>query len=104
MREVYRKLDPDFVDFNIFMGFPGTDLYDHIVRHDLIYKKWEEIILPNSEVLTWPEKVKLKQKVELLYNLSPKVLCRHIRRIGLKRIWQKGLLTVRRYVQSRRGF
>jgi len=79
-------------------------LYDYIVQHDLIYKKWEEIILPNSEVLTWPEKLRLKQKVELLYNMSPRVLFRHVKRIGLKRIWQKGLLTIKRYIQSRRDF
>lgn len=99
-----KKLDPDIVNFNVFMGFPGTDLYDYIVQHDLIYKKWEEIILPNSEVLTWPEKLKLKQKVELLYNISPKVLFRHIKRIGLMRTAQKGILTIRRYMHSRRDF
>lgn len=99
-----RKLDPDMVYFNVFMGFPGTDLYDYIVHHDLVYKKWEGMILPNSEVLTWPEKLKLKQKVELLYNISPKVLFRHIKRIGLMRVWQKGILTIKRYMQSRRDF
>ncbi len=99
-----RKLDPDMVYFNVFMGLPGSDLYDYIVQHDLVYKKWEGIILPNSEVLTWPEKLKLKQKVELLYNISPKVLFRHIKRIGLVRVVKKGILTIRRYVQSRRDF
>jgi len=99
-----RKLDPDMVYFNVFMGLPGSDLYDYIVQHDLIYKKWEEIILPNSEVLTWPEKLKLKQKVELLYNIQPKVLVRHIKRIGLIRTAQKGVLTIRRYMHSRRDF
>ncbi|MHC4173206.1 MAG: B12-binding domain-containing radical SAM protein [Planctomycetota bacterium] len=99
-----RKLDPDMVYFNVFMGLPGSDLYDYIVQHDLIYKKWEEIILPNSEVLTWSEKLKLKQKVELLYNISPKVLFRHIKRIGLIRTAQKGALTIRRYMHSMRDF
>ena len=99
-----KKLDPDIVNFNVFMGFPGTDLYDYIVQHDLIYKKWEEIILPNSEILTWPEKLKLKQKVELLYNSSPKILFRHIKRIGLMRTAQKGILTIKRYIHSRRDF
>lgn len=99
-----KKISPDMVVFNVFMGLPGTELYKYIVEHDLIYKQWEGIILPNSEVLTWPEKLKLKQKVELLYNLSPKVLFRHIKRIGLMRTWEKGLLIVKRYIQSRRDF
>jgi len=96
-----KKLDPDMVYFNVFMGFPGTDLYNYIIGHDLIYKKLEQIILPNSECLTWPEKLKLKQKAELLYNTSPKILFRHIKRIGLFRTAQKGVLTIRRYIQSR---
>ena len=99
-----KKLDPDIVYFNVFMGLPGTDLYDYIITHDLIYKKWGEIILPNSEVLTWPEKLKLKQKAEFLYNSSPKVLWRHISRIGLRRTAQKGILTMRRFLRSRISF
>jgi anaerobic magnesium-protoporphyrin IX monomethyl ester cyclase len=96
-----KKLDPDMVYFNVFMGFPGTDLCNYIIEHDLIYKKLDQIILPNSECLTWPEKLKLKQKAELLYNISPKILFRHIKRIGLFRTAQKGVLTIRRYIQSR---
>ena len=99
-----KKLDPDIVYFNTFMGFPGTELYDYIIKHRLIYKTWGDIVLPNSECLTWPEKVKLKQKAELLYNISPKILLRHIKRIGLMRTWRKGVLTIKRYIPSRSSF
>jgi radical SAM superfamily enzyme YgiQ (UPF0313 family) len=95
------KLDPEIAYFNVFMGFPGTELYNYIITHNLIYKKLEQIILPNSECLTWPEKLKLKQKAEILYNISPKVMLRHIKRMGLLRTIQKGLLTIKRYIHSR---
>ncbi len=98
-----KKLDPDMVYFNVFMGLPGTDLYRYIIEHDLIYKQVGLIILPNSECLTWPQKLKLKQRTELLYNLNPKILFRHIRRMGLLRFLQKGILTIRRYASSRCG-
>jgi len=97
-----KKLDPDIVYFNPFTGLPGTELYDYIIKHNLIYKKWEEIILPNSEALTWPEKIKLKQKAELLYNISPKVLFRHVTRIGISRLIKKGVLTIKRYMDTRK--
>jgi len=97
-----KKLDPDIVYFNLFTGLPGTELYDYILEHNLIYKKWEEIILPNSEALTWPEKIKLKQKAELLYNISPKVLFRHVKRIGIPRLIKKGILTIKRYMETRK--
>jgi radical SAM superfamily enzyme YgiQ (UPF0313 family) len=96
-----KKISPDMVVFNVFMGLPGTKLYKYIIEHDLIYKQWEGIILPNSEVLTWPEKIKLKQKVELIYNMSPSVLLRHIRRMGLLRFLRKAFITLRRYFHSR---
>jgi radical SAM superfamily enzyme YgiQ (UPF0313 family) len=98
-----KKLNPEIAYFNVFTGFPGTELYDYIIEHNLIYKKLEQIILPNSECLTWPEKLKLKQKAEILYNTSPKVMLRHIKRIGFLRTIQKGLLTIKRYVHSRTG-
>lgn len=96
-----RKLDPEIAYFNVFMGFPGTELYNYIIEHNLVYKKLEQIILPNSECLTWPEKLKLKQKAEILYNISPKVMLRHIKRMGFLRTIRKGLLTIKRYVHSR---
>lgn len=96
-----KKLDPEMAYFNVFTGFPGTELYDYIIEHNLVYKKVEQIILPNSECLTWPQKLKLKQKAEILFNISPKVLLRHIKRIGLLRTIRKGLLTLKRYAHSR---
>jgi anaerobic magnesium-protoporphyrin IX monomethyl ester cyclase len=98
-----KKLDPDMVYFNVFMGLPGTDLYRYIIEHDLIYKQVGLIILPNSECLSWPEKLKLKQRTELSYNLNPKILFRHIRRMGILRFLQKAVLTIRRYLYSRSG-
>ncbi len=96
-----KKLDPDYAYFNTFVGYPKTDMYDIIVEKGLIYQKWEEFILPNSEVLTWPEKVRFKERAELRFNTRPKVLLRHIKRMGIKRFSKKALNTFYRFYKVR---
>ena len=95
-----KRLEPDIVYFNPFVGLPGSKLYDCIKENGLVYKMCGDIILANSEDLTWPEKLKFKQKAELMYNLSPKILFRHIRRMGMLHFLKKGIITIRRYLKS----
>lgn len=94
-----RKIDADIVYFNPFMGYPGTDIYQYILDNNLIYAQWEDIILPNSEALTWPEKIRFKQKEEIRYNLSPKIVMRHLKRMGIKRFFEKAINTFSRNYQ-----
>jgi len=94
-----KKIDADTVYFNPFMGYPGTDTYKYILDKGLVYSRWEDIILPNSEALTWPEKVRFKQKAEILYNLSPRILVGHLKRMGLRRFTRKALNTFSRYMK-----
>ncbi len=97
-----KRLSPDIVYFNPFIGIPGSKTYDYIREKGLIYKEAGDIILANSEHLTWPEKLNFKQRAELIYNLSPKVFYKHLRRMGPVRFLNKGLITLRRYMQARR--
>lgn len=97
-----RRLSPDIVYFNPFIGIPGSKIYDYIKEKGLIYKEAGDILLANSEHLTWPEKLNFKQRAELMYNLSPRVFYKHLRRMGLARLMKKGLITLRRYMQARR--
>ncbi len=95
-----KKMRPDIVYFNPFIGIPGTVIYDKIIEDNLIYKRFGDLILANSEYFTWPEKLLLKQKVELLYNLTPSILWKHYKRMGLFRFIKKSILTLSRYYQS----
>lgn len=97
-----KRLSPDIVYFNPFIGIPGSKTYDYIREKGLIYKEAGDILLANSEHLTWPEKLSFKQRAELMYNLSPRVFCKHLRRMGPARLLKKGLITLRRYMQARR--
>lgn len=94
-----KQIDADIVYFNPFMGYPGSDIYQYIIDNDLIFSRWEEIIMPNSEALTWPQKVRLKTKAELLYNLSLPIFLRHIKRMGFRRFIEKGFITFVRYIK-----
>jgi len=96
-----KKLDPDYAYFNTFVGYPKTDMYDVIVKEGLIYQKWEDLILPNSEVLTWQEKVRFKERAELKFNTRPKVLLRHLKRMGIRRFVKKALNTFYRFYKVR---
>lgn len=97
-----KRLSPDIVYFNPFIGIPGSKTYDYIVENGLIYGRAGDILLANSEFLSWPEKLNLKQRVELLYNLSPRIFFRHMIRIGPVRLLKKGWITMRRYVRARK--
>lgn len=94
-----KQIGADIVYFNPFMGYPGSDLYQYIIDNDLIFSKWEEIIMPNSEALTWPQKVRFKMKAELLYNLSLPIFLGHIKRMGFKRVIKKVFITFARYIK-----
>lgn len=97
-----RRLRPDMAYFNPFIGIPGSKTYEYIIEKGLVYKKAGDILLANSEFLSWREKLDLKQKAELAFNLSPGVFIGHLKRMGLRRVIKKGLLTLRRYFTSRK--
>ena len=96
-----KKLDPDWAYFNNFVGYPRTDMYDVIVKEGLIYQQWEDLILPNSEVMTWPEKVQFKERAEIKFNTRPKVILRHIKRMGIRRFIKKAINTFYRFYKVR---
>jgi radical SAM superfamily enzyme YgiQ (UPF0313 family) len=91
------KLDPDWVYFNTFVGLPGSEMYDEILEQGLVWKEWEGLVLPNSEVMTWPEKQAFKRRAELAFNLRPKMLLRHLRRMGPGGLLRKGANVLSRY-------
>lgn len=97
-----KRLSPDIVYFNPFIGIPGSKTYDYIREKGLPYKEAGDILLASSEHLTWPEKLHFKQRAELMYNISPRVFFRHLRRMGPARLLKKGLITLRRYMRARR--
>jgi radical SAM superfamily enzyme YgiQ (UPF0313 family) len=95
-----RKLMPDWIYFSPFFGVPGSPMYQTLLNNPkYIYDKWHTLILANSDFLTWPEKIKFKQRFELKYNLQPAVLGKHLQRMGLKNFIKKMLTSLRKRFQ-----
>jgi len=95
-----RRLDPEWVYFNTFLGLPGSEMYQEILDRGLVWQEWEGLILPNSEIMTWPEKQAFKRRAELLFNVRPKMLRRHLRRMGLRGFVRKSFNALSRYVDA----
>jgi len=98
-----KKIKPEFAYFNPFVGYPGSKMYEYIINNNLVYTKWEDIVFPNSAELTWPQKVKLKERFEISFNIRPNVLLAHIKRMGFKRMVKKSINTLKRYITVRRS-
>lgn len=95
-------LKPDWVYWAAFIGLPGAELYRHLEDHpELIFRRWHNLILPNSEIMSYPAKLRLKQKLEVRFNLQPRILLGHLKRMGLRRFIRKSWANVRRLVITR---
>lgn len=96
------SLKPDWVYFAAFVGLPGSELYDYLNQNPhLIFRRWRSLILPNSEYLSYPEKLRLKQRLELRFNLMPRILVGHLRRMGFKRFVAKAIMNTVRIFRTR---
>jgi len=83
-------LKPDYVFFNAFLGIPGSKLYDIIEKKGLIYKRYEGLILPSTEEMSWPEKEKFVEKANIYFQLNIKRIIKKIKKEGLLFVIRKG--------------
>ena len=97
-----RKIDPDWVYFNTFIGLPGSEMYQEILDRHLVWKEWEGLVLPNSEIMTWPEKQAFKRRTEIMFNLRPRMLVRHLCRMGIIGFIRKSGTVFSRYLTGMR--
>ncbi|MGE4545124.1 MAG: radical SAM protein [Pedobacter sp.] len=96
------SLKPDWVYFAAFIGLPGSELYDYLDENpQLVFRRWRSLILPHSECLSYPEKLHLKQSLELRFNLQPRILIGHIKRMGPRRFVLKALANSLRIIRTR---
>lgn len=98
------EIKPDWVYWAAFVGLPGAELYEEIEKKpELIYQRWHNLILPHNEVMSYPEKLRLKQNLELRFNLQPHILTGHLRRMGLRRFVEKSWANLWRIFKTRNG-
>ncbi|MBW6512540.1 MAG: B12-binding domain-containing radical SAM protein [Desulfuromonadaceae bacterium] len=96
------ELKPDWVYWAAFVGLPGAELYEVLESHpELIFCRWQQLILPHNEIMTYPEKLRLKQQLELRFNLQPRILWGHLRRMGVRRFARKAGHNLGRLLRTR---
>jgi anaerobic magnesium-protoporphyrin IX monomethyl ester cyclase len=55
-----------------YMGYSGSDIYKQFLSNDskYVYKRIGTLVLPNSEDLTWPQKVAFARRYNRKFNLT----------------------------------
>lgn len=96
------ELKPDWVYWAAFLGLPGSPLYEDLEKKpELIFQRWHNLILPHCDFMSYPEKLRLKQRLELQFNLQPRILLGHLRRMGARRFTRKAMANLGRILKTR---
>lgn len=92
MKQTFRfllKISPGYVFFNPFLGIPGSSVFQEIETNNLAYQRFEGLVLPNNEVMTWPEKVAFTERATFLFYLFPPNMFSFLRQRGLLYAFQR---------------
>ncbi|MQY62129.1 radical SAM protein [archaeon] len=86
-----RKLDPDWVRFNIFVGYPGSDLYDEIMAKGLYDRVEDFVTYVKTDDFNYEMVSKIQKRFHKKFNRSPKRILRTIRRDGFLNVLRRNL-------------
>jgi anaerobic magnesium-protoporphyrin IX monomethyl ester cyclase len=78
-----KKLNPDWCQFNIFVAYPGSDLYDEVVEKSLYDRMEDFVAYVKTEEFDYDSVLKLQKRFHRDFHRSPKRILRKIRREGL---------------------
>jgi len=78
-----KKLDPDWCQFNIFIAYPDSSLYQELLQSG-IYDRLDEFLLSvKTEDFNYNSLLKIQRRFLREFNRSPKRILRRIRREGV---------------------
>ena len=86
-----RKLDPDWVRFNIFVGYPGSDLYDEIMAKGLYDRVEDFVTYVKTDDFNYEMVSKIQKRFHKKFNRSPKRILQTIRRDGFLNVLRRNL-------------
>ena len=86
-----RKLDPDWVRFNIFVGYPGSDLYDEIMAKGLYERVDNFVTYVKTDDFDYEMVYNIQKRFHKNFNRSPKRILRTIRRDGFLSVLRRNL-------------
>jgi radical SAM superfamily enzyme YgiQ (UPF0313 family) len=84
-----QKLDPDWCQFNIFVAYPFSSLYEEIMQKGLYDRVDDFVVYVKTEDFNYESLLKVQKQFQTGYNLSPKRILRKIRREGFLTVLRK---------------
>ncbi|PVX23795.1 MAG: hypothetical protein CW691_09615 [Candidatus Bathyarchaeum sp.] len=86
-----RKLDPDWVRFNIFVGYPGSDIYDEILAKGLYERVDDFVAYVKTDDFDYEMVYNIQKRFHKQFNRSPKRILRTIRRDGFLSVLRRNI-------------
>jgi radical SAM superfamily enzyme YgiQ (UPF0313 family) len=86
-----KKLGPDWCQFNIFVAYPCSTLYDEVVQKKLYDRVEDSVFYVKTENFNYESLQKVQKRFQTSYNLSPRNILRKIKREGFGSILRKSL-------------
>ena len=86
-----KKLDPDWCQFNIFIAYPFSSLYEEILQKGLYDQVEDFVAYVKTEEFNYESVLEVQRRFHLSFNRSPKRILRKIRREGFLTALRKNL-------------
>jgi anaerobic magnesium-protoporphyrin IX monomethyl ester cyclase len=86
-----RKLDPDWVRFNIFVGYPGSGLYDEIMEKGLYGHIEDFVAYVRTEDFDYDMVTEIQKRFHREFNRTPKRMYKTIMRDGFFNVLRRNL-------------
>jgi len=89
-----KQLNPDWCRFNIYVAYPGSALYQEVLREHLYDRVEDYVYYVKTQDFDFEKVSAIQQQFHRSFNRSPKRILRKIRREGVLNVMKQGLRLV----------
>jgi len=86
-----KKLNPDWIHFNIFVAYPGSGLYDEVMKNGLYDRVEDFVAYVKTDEFDYKMLIKLQRKFLRDFHRSPRSILRKIRRDGFLTVLRRNV-------------
>jgi anaerobic magnesium-protoporphyrin IX monomethyl ester cyclase len=86
-----KKLNPDWIHFNIFVAYPRSSLYDEVIENKLYDKLENFVAYVKTDQFNYDSLLKLQRQYLKEFHRSPRSILRKIRRDGLLTVLKRNI-------------
>jgi anaerobic magnesium-protoporphyrin IX monomethyl ester cyclase len=86
-----KRLDPDWCQFNIFVSYPGSSLYDEIIQKNLYNRVEDYVTYVKTDEFDYELVLKLQRQFHKKINRTPRRIIRKFRRDGFLTVLRRNL-------------